>query len=77
MASSNKRGVYFMRITGITVLCFFTLVLWIMQILNKPNLLSANEQLITLWYQHLWFFQGIFTILIIADTFYFLIKDKK
>ena len=77
MASSNKRGVYFMRITGITVLCFFTLVLWIMQILNKPNLLSANEQLITLWYQQLWFFQGIFTILIIADTFYFLIKDKK
>lgn len=66
-----------MRITGITVLCFFTLVLWIMHILNKPSLLSANEQLIPLWYYQLWFFQGIFTILIIADTFYFLIKDMK
>lgn len=56
---------------------FFTLVLWIMHILNKPNMLSVNEQLIPLWYYQLWFFQGIFTILIIADTFYFLIKDKK
>ena len=66
-----------MRITGITVLCFFTLVLWIAHIINKPNLLDANEQLLPLWYYQLWFFQFIFVILVIADVFYFLIKDTK
>ena len=66
-----------MKISIFTILALVITIFWFKHLWSKPDLLNVSEYLITLWYQQLWFFQGIFTILIIADTFYFLIKDKK
>ena len=66
-----------MKISIFTVLVIVTLIFWAKHLWSKPDLLNVSEHLITLWYQQLWVFQFMFIILVIADVFYFLIKDMK
>ena len=66
-----------MRISIFTILSLIYLFLWIKHLWAKPDLLNISEQLAALWFHQLWFFQLIFVILVIADVFYFLIKDAK
>ena len=66
-----------MRISIFTVLAIIYLFFWIKHLWTKPDLLNISEQLVALWFHQLWFFQFIFVILVIADVFYFLIKDTK
>lgn len=66
-----------MKISIFTIILIVTVILWAKHIWTKPDLLNMSEQLITLWYQQLWVFQFMFIILVIADVFYFLIKDMK
>ena len=66
-----------MKISIFTILALIYLFLWIKHLWTKPDLLNASEYLITLWFHQLWVFQFIFVILVIADVFYFLIKDMK
>ena len=66
-----------MQISIFTILALIYLFLWIKHLWTKPDLLNISEYLITLWYQQSWLFQFIFIILVIADVFYFLIKDMK
>ena len=65
-----------MRISIFTILALIYLFLWIKHLWAKPNLFRS-EQLAVLWFHQLWFFQFLFVILVIADVFYFLIKDMK
>ena len=64
-----------MKISIFTILIIATLIFWTKHIWSKPDLLNKSEQLVTLWFQQFWVYQGLTTILIIADVFYFLIKD--
>ena len=66
-----------MKISIFTILALVTVIFWAKYIWSKPDLLNTSEHLVTLWFQQLWFFQFIFIILVIADVFYFLIKDVK
>ena len=66
-----------MKISIFTVLALVIVILWAKHIWSKPDLLNTNEHMITLWFHQLWVFQFIFVILVIADVFYFLIKDTK
>ena len=66
-----------MKISIFTVLALIYLSLCIKHIWSKPDLLNTSEHLATLWFQQLWVYQGMFIILVIADVFYFLIKDMK
>ena len=66
-----------MKISIFTILVLVTVIFWAKHIWAKPDLLNISEHLITLWYQQLWVFQFMFIILVIADVFYFLIKDMK
>ena len=66
-----------MKISIFTILTLVTVIFWAKHIWSKPDLLNVSEHLITLWYQQLWVFQFMFIILVIADVFYFLIKDMK
>ena len=66
-----------MKISIFTILALVTVIFWAKRIWSKPDLLNTSEHLITLWYQQLWVFQFMFIILVIADVFYFLIKDTK
>ena len=66
-----------MKISIFTILALIYLFLWIKHLWTKPELLNISEQLASLWFHQLWFFQLIFVILVIADVFYFLIKDMK
>lgn len=66
-----------MRISIFTILSLISLFLWIKHLWTKPDLLNISEQLAALWFQQLWVFQFMFIILVIADVFYFLIKDMK
>ena len=66
-----------MKISIFTILALVTVIFWAKHIWYKPDLLNTSEHLITLWYQQLWVFQFMFIILVIADVFYFLIKDMK
>ena len=66
-----------MKISIFTILVIVILIFWTKHIWSKPDLLNVSEHLITLWYQQLWVFQFMFIILVIADVFYFLIKDMK
>ena len=66
-----------MRISIFTILALVTVILWIKHLWTKPDLLNISEQLATLWFQQLWVFQFMFIIFVIADVFYFLIKDIK
>ena len=66
-----------MKISIFTILVLVTVIFWAKHIWSKPDLLNTSEHLITLWYQQLWVFQFMFIILVIADVFYFLIKDMK
>ena len=66
-----------MKISIFTILALVITIFWAKHIWTKPDLLNTNEQMIALWYQQLWVFQFIFIILVIADVFYFLIKDLK
>ena len=77
MESINKRGIwiYFMKISIFTILYLVIVIFWAKHVWTKPNLLNKSEQLVTLWFQQLWVFQFMFIILVIADVFYFLIKD--
>ena len=64
-----------MKISIFTILVIVTLIFWAKHVWTKPDLLNGSEHLITLWFQQSWVFQFIFIILVIADVFYFLIKD--
>ena len=66
-----------MKISIFTVLAIIYLFFWIKHLWAKPDLLNISEHLISLWFHQLWLFQFIFVILVIADVFYFLIKDMK
>ena len=66
-----------MKISIFTILVIVTLIFWTKHVWSKPDLLNTSEQLVTLWFQQLWVFQFMFIILVIADVFYFLIKDMK
>ena len=66
-----------MKISIFTILVIVTLIFWAKHVWTKPDLLNGSEHLITLWFQQFWVYQGLTTILIIADVFYFLIKDMK
>lgn len=66
-----------MKISIFTILALVITIFWAKHIWSKPDLLNVSEHLITLWYQQLWVFQFMFIILVIADVFYFLIKDMK
>ena len=77
MASSNKKGVYFMKISIFTILSLFIVIFWAKHVWNKPDLLNMSEHSITIWYQQLWVYQFMYIIFVIADVFYFLIKDMK
>ena len=66
-----------MKISIFTILSLLNSFLWIRHLWTKPDLLNTSEQMIVLWYQQSWVFQFIFVILVIADVFYFLIKDIK
>ena len=66
-----------MKISIFTILALVTVILLATYLWFKPDLLNVSEHLITLWYQQLWVFQFMFIILVIADVFYFLIKDMK
>lgn len=66
-----------MKISIFTILALVTVIFWFKHLWSKPDLLNVSEHLITLWYQQLWVFQFMFIILVIADVFYFLIKDMK
>ena len=66
-----------MKISIFTILALVTVIFWAKHIWSKPDLLNTSEHLVTLWFQQLWVFQFIFIILVIADVFYFLIKDVK
>ena len=66
-----------MNISIFTILTIVYIVLWINHLRKMRGLLNTDEQLDTLWIYQLWFYQFMATILIIADVFYFLIKDMK
>ena len=64
-----------MKISIFTILVLVTVIFWIRHIWSKPDLTNTSEYLITLWFQQLWVFQFMTIILVIADVFYFLVKD--
>ena len=66
-----------MKISIFTILALVITIFWAKHIWSKPDLLNVSEHLITLWFQQLWVFHSMFIILVIADVFYFLIKDTK
>ena len=66
-----------MKISIFTILALVITFFWAKHIRSKPDLLNTSEHLATLWFQQLWVYQGMFIILVIADVFYFLIKDMK
>ena len=66
-----------MKISIFTILALVITIFWAKHIWTKPDLLNESEQLAVLWFQQLWVFQFMFIILVIADVFYFLIKDMK
>ena len=66
-----------MKISIFTILTLVITIFWFKHLWSKPDLLNTSEHLATLWFQQLWVYQGMFIILVIADVFYFLIKDMK
>ena len=66
-----------MKISIFTILALVITIFWFKHLWSKPDLLNTSERLATLWFQQLWVYQGMFIILVIADVFYFLIKDMK
>ena len=66
-----------MKISIFTILTLVITIFWFKHLWSKPDLLNTSEHLATLWFQQLWVFQFMFIILVIADVFYFLIKDMK
>ena len=66
-----------MKISIFTILTLTITIFWFKHLWSKPDLLNVSEHLITLWFQQLWVYQFMFIILVIADVFYFLIKDMK
>ena len=66
-----------MKISIFTILALTITIFWFKHLGSKPDLLNVSEHLVTLYFQQLWFFQFMFIILVIADVFYFLIKDMK
>ena len=66
-----------MKISIFTILALVIAIFWFKHLWSKPDLLNISEHLIILWYQQLWVFQFMFIIFVIADVFYFLIKDMK
>ena len=65
-----------MKISIFTILSLVITIFWFKHLWSKPDL-NTSEHLATLWFQQLWVFQFMFIILVIADVFYFLIKDIK
>lgn len=63
-----------MNITSITIITIIYIVLWIKHLWSKPDLLNTSEHLSALWFQQLWFLQGMAIFLLIADVFYALLK---
>ena len=66
-----------MKISIFTILALVTVIVLAKHIWSKPDLLNTSEHLVTLWFQQLWVFQFMIIFLVIADVFYFLIKDIK
>ena len=66
-----------MKISIFTILVLVITIFWAKHIWTKPDLLNVSERLAVLWFQQLWVFQFMCIILVIADVFYFLIKDMK
>ena len=66
-----------MKISIFTILALVIAIFWFKHLWSKPDSLNTSEHLATLWFQQLWVFQFMFIILVIADVFYFLIKDMK
>ena len=66
-----------MKISIFTILALVITIFWFKHLWSKQDLLNTSEHLATLWFQQLWVFQFMFIILVIADVFYFLIKDMK
>ena len=66
-----------MKISIFTILALAITIFWFKHLWSKSDLLNTSEHLATLWFQQLWVFQFMFIILVIADVFYFLIKDMK
>ena len=66
-----------MKISIFTILALVIAIFWFKHLWSKPDLLNVSEHLATLWFQQLWVYQGMFIILVIADVFYFLIKELK
>lgn len=66
-----------MKISIFTILALVTVIVLIKHIWTKPDLLNMSEHLVTLWFQQLWVFQFMIIFFVIADVFYFLIKDIK
>ena len=66
-----------MKISIFTILSLLNSFLWIRHLWTRPDLLNMSEHSITLWYQQLWVYQFMYIIFVIADIFYFLIKDMK
>ena len=66
-----------MKISIFTILALVITIFWFKHLWSKPDLLNTSEHLATLWFQQLWVYQGMFIILVIADVFYFLIKELK
>ena len=66
-----------MKISIFTILALVITIFWAKHIWTKPDLLNTSEHLITLWFYQFWVYQGLSIVLVIADVFYFLIKDMK
>ena len=66
-----------MKISIFTILVLVITIFWFKHLWSKPDSLNTSEHLATLWFQQLWVFQFMLIILVIADVFYFLIKDMK
>ena len=66
-----------MKISIFTILALVITIFWFKHLWSKPDLLNTSEHLATLRFQQLWVYLGMFIILVIADVFYFLIKDIK
>ena len=66
-----------MKISIFTILALVITIFWFKHLWSKPDLLNTSEHLITLWFYQFWVYQGLSIVLVIADVFYFLIKDMK
>ena len=65
-----------MKISIFTILLIIHGLLWVWHSVDKPEFTQLNFDTIILYYHQLWFLQGMFIILLIADIFYDLLRSK-